>query len=96
MASGEPVVTSETDAVINIDMSQITAIGLSNLFFVKSYGISVVDGRTMHLIEFHDGGRFELTYIAGPSGELKLDKCSGDQVTGGLSGSTLMIGQKEK
>lgn len=87
-SDGSVTVSSSEGVTLN-DM-RIKAVSIANIIDVKSYGVKTTEGRTMHLIEFRDGGRFELTY----NSLGKIENCFGEGVrTQVLDTRTLVIHQ---
>ena len=63
------------DGSISMGVGTITRIGVENIVDLKSYGLSHSGGRTMHIIEFRDGGSCEVTYTA--DGHLEIFRGNG-------------------
>ena len=86
---GTASVSSEEEIVLN-DI-KLKAVSIGNIIDLKSYGMTVNEERTMHLIEFKDGGRFELTY----NSLGKIETCAGNDVQIAVQGGdTLIVKQK--
>jgi hypothetical protein len=75
------------DGGVSINLAQLKAVSIRNILDVKHYGMSVVDGITMHVIEFKNGGMFELTYDSVGT----ISNCGGNSLRTEITGGDTMI-----
>jgi hypothetical protein len=74
-------------------MDRLEHIGLKNIADLKSYNMSRVGNRLMHLMEFANGGTLEVTFlIVGPN-TAKVEVFKGQNISLQRSGNDLTIGQ---
>ncbi|PJI40419.1 hypothetical protein [Ferrovibrio sp.] len=59
-----------TTGTPTVNLENLKKISIGNILDLKSYKMSVMDGRTMHTMEFKDGGTAEVTYSS--TGKLEV------------------------
>jgi hypothetical protein len=63
-----------------LEPSRIGKVSLEHIIDLKSYSISRVRDRIMHVMEFQDGGTCEITYLLKPDGTALLEVFQGNRV----------------
>ena len=79
------------DVALRID--RLEHIGLKNIADLKSYNMSRVGNRIMHLMEFANDGTLELTLLLVGSNSARIEVFKGQHVSLERVGNDLLVGQ---
>jgi hypothetical protein len=63
-----------------LEPGQLGKISLEHILDLKSYSISRMQGRVMHVMEFIDGGTCEITYVLAADGTALLEVFQGSRI----------------
>jgi hypothetical protein len=73
-------------------MDRLERIGLKNIADLKSYNMSRVGNRLMHLIEFANGGTLEVTLLILDSNSARVEIFKGQKISLQRAGNDLIVG----
>jgi hypothetical protein len=81
---------------MDIHLGKVRYIGIENIADLKTYNMSRMGNRVMHIMEFNDGGSCEVTYlVAGPNaGKLEVFRTNKARVS--LEASGAIVGQSRR
>jgi hypothetical protein len=81
---------------MDIRLGKVRYIGIENIADLKTYNMSRMGNRVMHIMEFNNGGSCEVTYLAAGSnaGKLEVFRTTRARVT--LEESDAIVGQSRR
>ena len=85
--------TVQDDQLKKLTEGTVDNIGLRNIADLRAHHISRVGNRIMHIMEFHDGGTCEVTFVLVGDNRAKVELFQGNHVGLSRVGNDIVISQ---
>ncbi len=78
---------------VTLSLEKIEHIGIKNIADLKTYNMSRVGNRVMHIMEFNDGGALEVTLLFVGPRAAKIEVFRGNKLALQRLGNDIIVGQ---